>query len=196
MSVDDLNKMLTASKWVLGILAVLIAVAGIFNQWISDRIARLQVKEKIRAHEQLQVSEAELQRTKAKTAELEAKLAPRVLTETQQATIAKKLEHFAGTQFEFASYQEEAEVRALVLPLITTLLAAGWKGFPAREMLMGGLVQGVVIEYAPRKDQSLALAAAALGEALHTEGIAASTAPNSELDAYPDRIRVKVGKKP
>ena len=94
MSVDDLNKMLTASKWVLGILAVLIAVAGIFNQWISDRIARLQVKEKIRAHEQLQVSEAELQRTKAKTAELEAKLAPRVLTETQQATIAKKLEHF------------------------------------------------------------------------------------------------------
>ena len=59
---------------------------------------------------------------------------------------------------------------------------------------MGGLVQGVVIEYAPRKDQSLALAAAALGEALHTEGIAASTAPNSELDAYPDRIRVKVEK--
>ncbi len=49
MSLDELNRVLAGSKWLLGGLAVLIALAGIFNQWVSDRIAKLQARAKIEA---------------------------------------------------------------------------------------------------------------------------------------------------
>jgi hypothetical protein len=81
MSVDELNTLLTGSKWVLGILAVLIAMAGIFNQWVSDRIAKLQASAKVEAQRQLEQSESELRETKAKTVKLETKLSPRALPE-------------------------------------------------------------------------------------------------------------------
>lgn len=118
LSIDDLNRILTASKWALGIFAVLTAFAGLFNQWVSDEISRLQSVQKIEAQKKLQISEAELRETREKTAQLEARLAPRVLTSEEQQAIVEAVRPFAGTQFQFTSYQDDAEVKGLVLPLI------------------------------------------------------------------------------
>jgi hypothetical protein len=127
---------------------------------------------------------------------LEARLAPRTLTGTQQIQITEKLKSFAGVQFEFASYQEDQEVGGLVVTLIPLLQRADWVGLPAREFLMGGLVVGVVVEFSPASEQQLGPAAYAFAEALSSEGIIASVVANQELASYGDRLRIKVGKKP
>lgn len=127
---------------------------------------------------------------------IEEKLAPRTLTGAQQDKIIQKLAAFSGQQFESASYQEDQEVHRLAVTLIQTLLAAGWKGLPAREMLGLGLVIGVIVEYAPEKEEEFGAAAHALADALNTEGVLASALANAEMSDHADRIRIKVGKKP
>jgi len=90
-SVDQLNRVLSASRWVLGSLEVFTAAAGVFNQWIAERVADLQRADKSKAQERLSVSESELEATKAKTAEVAARLArvtePRNLTAEQSRTL-------------------------------------------------------------------------------------------------------------
>lgn len=127
---------------------------------------------------------------------LEVRLAPRSLTGAQQQAIVGRIKPFAPQQFEFVSYQEDQEVRGLVETLILILLMAGWRGLPPREMLMGGLVVGVIIEFAPDKTEVFGPAATALAEILTSEGIDAMATANDEITNYPDRIKIKVGKKP
>lgn len=196
MSVDELTRILTASKWALGVLAVLIAIAGVFNQWVSDRITKLQRAAKIEAQQRLDQSEAELRDTKAKTARLEARLAPRALSEAEWLCVAERLVEFPGTQFQFVSYQDDAEVKGVVVPLIKTLIRAGWKGMPAQEFLMADLFEGIAIEYAPESEPALGPPARALAAALSDRGILAVAVTNRDLVGRSDRIRVKVGKKP
>lgn len=196
MSVDELNRILTGSKWLLGSLAVLTALAGIFNQWVTDRVARLQAAAKVESQKRLESSEAELRLTKEKTIRLETRLAHRSLSDSQWAILSAGLTQYAGTQFEFTSYQDDAEVRGLVMPMIKGLLSAGWKGLPARDFLMASLVEGVVIEYAPESAKTLGPPARALCDALNAKRISTTIAPNSELTGFGDRLKIKVGKKP
>ncbi|MGE3175943.1 MAG: hypothetical protein AB7O32_00620 [Vicinamibacterales bacterium] len=196
MSIETLTRILTASKWVLGVLAVLTAIAGVFNQWVSDRITSLQNREKSDAQRRLQLSQEELRQTREKTERLEAVLAPRILSEEQQTAIAARLRAYATTQFEFVSYQDDGEVRGLVISLIKTLQAARWKGLPARAFLMASLIEGVIIQIAPASEGSLGPAARALAAALNETGIAARVAQTDELAEFADRVQVKVGKKP
>ncbi|MBL9201316.1 MAG: hypothetical protein JNL39_12465 [Opitutaceae bacterium] len=92
---DDLNRVLNFSRWTLGILALFTAAAGVFNQWVTERIADLQRAEKTKAHERLKASEEELAATKARTAEVAGQLerltVPRRLTEVQRAILRKNL---------------------------------------------------------------------------------------------------------
>ncbi|MCW0207100.1 MAG: hypothetical protein OJK14_08365 [Achromobacter sp.] len=196
MSIDELNRLLTASKWTLGVLAVLTALAGIFNQWVSDRIGVLQTEQKVESQRKLEASESELRQTKARTEQLEARLAPRSLSPAQIQSIRDHLTPYAGTKFQFVSYQDDAEVHGLVLQLIPMLQQAGWKGLPAQEFLMASLVVGVTIEYAPASKRALERPAIAFADALTKNGIVATTVANPELAERADRIRVKVGKKP
>lgn len=107
MSIDELNRILAISKWALGILALLTALAGIFNQWGSDRIGVLQAEQKIESQKKLAASESELRQTKTRTEQLEARFAPRELSATQVQSIKEHLKGYAGTQFQFVSYQDD-----------------------------------------------------------------------------------------
>ena len=127
---------------------------------------------------------------------IEAQLAPRSLSASQQSAIIARIIPFAPTQFEFVSYQDDQEIHGWVLTLVQTLLAAGWRGSPAREMLFGGLVVGVVVEFAPNMSDELGQAAHTLAEALNAESIAVSAVANAEMASHPDRVRIKVGRKP
>jgi hypothetical protein len=196
MSIDELNRVLTLSKWALGILAVLTAFTGIFNQWLGDRISVLQTEQKAESQRKLEASESELHRTKARTAQLEMRLAPRSLSPDQKASIRDHISNFQGTQFEFVSYQDDAEINGLVIQLIETLLSAGWRGLPAREFLMASLIVGVTVEYEPSSKEALERPATAFADALNRNGITATVKANPELSDYPDRVRIMVGKKP
>lgn len=121
--------------------------------------------------------------------------APRQLSAEQRDAIASRLRAFSP-QFDFASYQDDQEVRGLVVALVEVLHGAGWKGLPASEMLFGGLVVGVVVEYTPAREKDFGLPARALVEALNAQGITASVSVTEEMNRLPDRIRVSVGRKP
>src|SRR4051794_20038172 len=90
-TIDQLNRALTASKWMLGIFGVIFALVGICNQWITDRITTLQKADKAKSQERLKVSEAELEQTKAKVQSLEATAQPRTLSEQQKGIITNHL---------------------------------------------------------------------------------------------------------
>jgi len=96
-SIEQLNRLLSASRWILGVFAVLTAIAGVFNQYVSDKISILQKTEKQNAEDRFKAAEVKIKTTEegarkleeqVKTSEqarleLEQKVAPRKLTDKQ-----------------------------------------------------------------------------------------------------------------
>ena len=84
-NLEQLSRILTVSRWALGIFAIVTAGIGILNQCISDRISVLQKAEKTTAE------------TRLKTAE--EKLAPRALSSKQEQILSSSLKEAvdAGT---------------------------------------------------------------------------------------------------
>jgi len=81
---DDLQWWASLLRWVgfgITVFGVLITCG---SHYIADKLIVVQRADKAAAQERLKTSEAELQSTKAKTAELEKKLAPRQLTPEQR----------------------------------------------------------------------------------------------------------------
>ncbi len=94
-TVEQLHRALTVSKWILGIFGIIFACVALVNQWLTARINTLQQQGKTRAEQELKASEAELDLTRAKAAEVASELArytaPRRLTDEQIASLRKSL---------------------------------------------------------------------------------------------------------
>lgn len=84
MTADELQRWASILRWV-GLSVTVLGIFIIFgSHYIADKLIVVQRVDKNTAHKRLKQSEAELQATKAKTAELETKLAPRQLTPEQR----------------------------------------------------------------------------------------------------------------
>jgi hypothetical protein len=94
-TVEQLHRALTVSKWILGIFGIIFVCVAIVNQWLTARINTLQQQEKALAEQRLKASDAELDQTRAKAAEVASELArytaPRRLTDEQIALLRKSL---------------------------------------------------------------------------------------------------------
>jgi hypothetical protein len=94
-TVEQLHRALTVSKWILGIFGIILVCVAIVNQWLTARINTLQQQEKALAEQRLKASDAELDQTRAKAAEVASELArytaPRRLTDEQIALLRKSL---------------------------------------------------------------------------------------------------------
>jgi hypothetical protein len=94
-TVEQLHRALTVSKWILGIFGIIFVCVAIVNQWLTARINTLQQQEKALAEQRLKASDAELDQTRAKAAEVASELArytaPRRLTDEQIASLRKSL---------------------------------------------------------------------------------------------------------
>jgi len=151
-SIPQLNRLLTVSKWALGFFAVFTALAGLFNQYVSDRIARLQTLERNVAEDRLKSAEtssrdanarakaaedaagtanrdAEEARKRAET--IEAKLAPRVLSAAQIRSLEAgfalaRAEGRATAGIIVASKMFDAEAQQLADAISQTIVAGGW----------------------------------------------------------------------
>ena len=84
MNADQLQRWASILRWVgLSVTAIgLLITFG--SHYIADKLHVVQRADKASAQERLKQSEAELQTTKARTAELEKKLAPRQLSPEQR----------------------------------------------------------------------------------------------------------------
>ena len=62
MTIEQLNRVLTISKWTLGGFAVITACLGIFNEWLSYKINKLNAAETANLQRQLDETSGELAR--------------------------------------------------------------------------------------------------------------------------------------
>lgn len=133
----------------------------------------------------------------AKALELEGKLADRSLTDAQLSTISRKLVRFAGQEYEVTAYWESPESLNIANRIHTALLnGAKWKYNPdgGKSQMLGGQI-GVQIWNHPDADESTKRAAAALIEALNSEGIAAVARQQNPNNPKTNIINMNVGSK-
>jgi hypothetical protein len=94
---DQLNRALTASRWMLGGCGVIFVCVAIINQWLTGRITTLERQEKTTAEQRLKGSEVAQQQEKTQTEERlrasEIELARSKLTTT---AVTSQLAHFTG----------------------------------------------------------------------------------------------------
>ena len=91
MGADELQRLDSILRWV-GLFVTALGVALTFgSHFIADRLFVAQRADKIQAQERLKITEAELEQTKLKTAELAKRLAPRTLTTEQRERFIKFL---------------------------------------------------------------------------------------------------------
>jgi hypothetical protein len=175
----------------------------------KDRTLRLELKEKDDqiAITQRQAAEANLRAAGAnKIAEeerlarvkLETRLAPRSLKGESQESVAGAIRQFAPQPFDILWYSDDPDSANLASDLYVTFQRAGWVLDRSNEGLGLGGSTGVVIEFAPSKEDVLGPACDALASALQKEGIAATTRPRVDEDKEkePERLRINVGRKP
>lgn len=84
MGADELQRLASILRWVGLIVTALGVVLTFGSHYIADKLHVVQSAEKVQAQERLKVTEAELEQTKLKTAELAKRLAPRTLTSEQR----------------------------------------------------------------------------------------------------------------
>jgi len=91
MSADDLQRLASVLRWV-GLIVTAVGVVITFGSYyIADKLLVVQRADKVQAQERLKTTEAELEQTKIKTADLERRLAPRTLTPDQRERFVRFL---------------------------------------------------------------------------------------------------------
>lgn len=175
----------------------------------KDRSVRLELKEKDDqiATTQRQAAEANLRAAGAnKIAEqerlarvkLEARLAPRTLEGESQEDVVNAIKPFAPQAFDILWYTDNSDSQDLANDLYDALQEAGWVLESSNSALGFGVVLGVVIEFAPSRANAYGPACNALASALKKEGIDAivQASVDDDREKEPQRLRIKVGKKP
>ena len=130
MTADELQRLASALRWV-GLVVTAVGVLITFgSHYIADKLLVVQHTDKVQAQERLKTTEAELEQTKIKTADLERRLAPRALTTDQRERFVNFLskttkgpvtvEH-SGQAVETVKFAEE--VRSLLLKSGFTIAA-------------------------------------------------------------------------
>ncbi|HEX3856376.1 MAG TPA: hypothetical protein VHY30_03645 [Verrucomicrobiae bacterium] len=97
MTADELQRWASILRWI-GLTVTTIGVLITFgSHYVADKMIVVQQADKIKAQERLQRTEAELEATKLKTAEIEASQKPRAVTHEQAAALrAAMLRLFSG----------------------------------------------------------------------------------------------------
>jgi len=84
MGADELQRLASIFRWIGLIVTALGVVLTFGSYYIADKLHVVQRAETVQAQERLKTTEAELEQTKLKTAELAKRLAPRTLTNEQR----------------------------------------------------------------------------------------------------------------
>jgi hypothetical protein len=120
---------------------------------------------------------------------------PRTLTPERQQFVAEAVRSFAGQRYETAISQAADDGLAFWESLYATLEKAGWVYLPATSLSVGNppaylpiaAIPGVEIRFDPAKEHELSLAALALGNALHADGM--EVAVNRNRESNPDEAK-------
>jgi len=129
-SLDQLNRLLTFSKWMLLVCGIIFVLVVILNQWLASRISALQDEETKQTQQALRASRTELLRTKSKTNELNAELsrfvAPRSLPDEQIEALKKCLRDGPRGSVVLAALKAESDAEAYAGQIAKVLSESGY----------------------------------------------------------------------
>jgi hypothetical protein len=175
----------------------------------KDRSLRIELKEKDDqiATTQRQAAEANLRAAGANRiaeeerlarVKLEAQLAPRTLKGDSQEDVVNAIKPFAPQAFDILWYTDNPDSQDLANDIYGTCQQAGWVLESSNSALGSSVILGVVIEFAPSRTNVFGPACNALASALKKEGIdaIAQARVDEDREKEPQRLRIKVGKKP
>jgi len=195
-SAEDFSRVLTTSQWIIGILAVLAACAGIFNQWVSGRISDIQNAEKIEAQQRLIITEEELESTKARTLDHDDILSYRSITKEQrEAFIAITKDSPKGKVFVIC-IQGDTESHQYATAINEMLFSAGYQ--PTNQVStfqpFGGPVFGIQIGIESKEEAPIFTAPLIQGF-VDTGFIIQPTIVSGAASRGPQFIHITVGSK-
>lgn len=154
-SAEDLARLLTIARWGLGVFAVLTAIAGLFTQYITDRISNLQQADKKAAEQRLGVAEQQIQTAETARRILEEKIAPRVLTDSHALKLATLLRSVKQSEpVVVASRMMDSESLGYGRQILGAFQQAGWQ--VAHTELSSHSFSGVALFFNPPNAQSAA----------------------------------------
>ncbi|MEY2484805.1 MAG: hypothetical protein QOH39_453 [Verrucomicrobiota bacterium] len=157
-NVDQLTRVLTFSKWMLGICGAILVGVAIFNQWLAARILHLQEEQRAGAEQQLSSSQTEVARANSKAAELNAELArftaPRRLTDEQIASLRESLPKGPHGKVVMASLKVESDAESYAAQIAKVLGDAGFDVTTTKTVWLQLAVKGIYLcardaSYAP-----------------------------------------------
>ena len=157
-NVDQLSRVLTVSKWILGLGGIILLLVAVLNQWVAARIFHLREHEKRAAEEQLRTSQVEAARANAKAAEVSAELArftaPRRLTDEQIASLRECLPKGPRGKVVMASLKVENDAESYAAQIAKVLTDAGFDVTTTKTVWLQLAVKGIYLcardaSYAP-----------------------------------------------
>jgi hypothetical protein len=152
-SPEELAKLLTIARWGLAIFAVLTAIAGLFTQYISDRISSLQRAEKKAAEQRLATAEERIQIAEAARRTIEETIAPRVLSEPQALKLVTLLRLLKQSEpLVVASRMMDSESFGYGRQILGVFQQAGWQA--AHTELSSHSFPGVALFFHPKNAHS------------------------------------------
>jgi hypothetical protein len=193
-------------QWWLGWLAICATALGmlaaigtlLIRQESSRRQSAKELERTTRlvaTESSLQEAETRLRAANDRVAALETVTKPRRLTPNQIIDLSAQLRHLAPQSYDLLWYPDDQESLRIAEDIFAATQAAGWTFDYSKEFLAFTIVLGVVIEYAPSQAAKLSPVAAVLTRALEAQGLRAEHKPSVE-ERFPDKLRIKVGKKP
>jgi hypothetical protein len=194
MSADDLQRWASILRWV-GLSVTVVGLLITFgSHYIADKLLVVQRGEKAQAQARLQASEAELQATKKKTAELEQKLAPRQLSPDQRTEFIAALANAPRGPVTIAYVSPQAESTAFVQQVRSLIVDAGFTVSAPSEYALGYTIAApppwfVAIIAVPGQQPPYA---SAIQEAFKHIGIEAIGTDGSHI-AKPGELKIYIG---
>jgi len=148
-SLDQLNRLLSFSKWMLIVCGAIFIVFVILNQWLASRISTLQQEENKQSQEALRASRTELLRAKAQTNELHAELsrfvAPRSLPNEQIEALKNCLADGPRGPVVMAALKAEADAEPYAAQISKLLTDAGFEVTTSKTIWLQLPVKGLYL---------------------------------------------------
>jgi hypothetical protein len=209
ISLDRANEFYTWG-WSLSACGAVVTVIGVGLLWwgtrirdhefevsmanLHDRASTSDKRSKVLERGNLTL-QRDVERERMERLKLEAKLAPRSLTDEQIGWIRGKVAPFAGQKFGMITYWGTPEPDSLTKRIgENALIPAGWEFLKAERFeALIGIVAGIAVQISEDSTPEAKAAAEALVGALNDEGVKAII---KFEPAYKDLIKIQVGIKP
>jgi hypothetical protein len=184
-SIESLQHFILWIRWGLIAIGVLGALIGAANLIVGNQIESLKAEQSRRTHEQLEVTQRELQETKQR-------VQPRSLTAEQRKRLLAALRKGPAGSVSITAVVGDAESMGFAAQLKEVLQEAGWPTTGIGQVVLGGVVKGLIISV--HGTNAIPAHAVTLQQALNSLGFEAQGNAASEL--APDSIGLLVGVKP